>query len=253
MLATAFDVIFVTYFELAEQLLPAISACAPAAKLVIDSVDLHYLRALRQGEIEGDPTAAQRSELIRRRELDVYRRADVVLTVSETEQELLTELLPGIPVGIVPSIHDVHHATPGPEDRRGAVFVGAYNFAPNRDAAQYLCTQVMPQLRKLGYVDEVTLVGPYLDDQLASLARDSGVQPLGFVQELAPLYAQRRVFLSPVRFGSGVKTKVGEALGAGLPVVGTTMGTEGFPADEGIVRHDEPRALAHAVRGAAGR
>ena len=56
-LATAFDVIFVTYFELAEQLLPAISACAPAAKLVIDSVDLHYLRALRQGEIEGDPTA----------------------------------------------------------------------------------------------------------------------------------------------------------------------------------------------------
>ena len=85
--------------------------------------------------------------------------------------------------------------------------------------------------------------------QLASLARASGVEPLGFVEDLAPLYAQRRVFLSPVRFGSGVKTKVGEALGAGLPVVGTTMGTEGFPADEGIVRADDPSDLARAVLG----
>ena len=31
------------------------------------------------------------------------------------------------------------------------------------------------------------------------------------------------------------------------------MGTEGFPADEGIVRHDEPEALAHAVLELAGR
>lgn len=246
-LEAGFDVIFVTYYELAEQLLPFISACARGASLVIDSVDLHYVRALRQGEIEGDPGAAIRADAVRRRELAVYRQADVVLTVSEHEQEVLSELIPGIPVGVVPSVHEVQADAPGPDDRTGALFVGAYNFPPNRDAAGYLCLEVMPRLRELGYAEPVQLVGPYLDDQLASLARAAGVEPIGYVPELAPVYDARRVFLSPVRFGSGVKTKVGEALGAALPVVGTTMGTEGFPASDGIVRHDDPLALARAV------
>lgn len=246
-LSAGWDVVFVTYFELAEQLLPAIDACAPAARLVIDSVDLHYLRALRQGEIEEDPTAPQLAESIRRRELGVYRRADVVLTVSEHEQGLLSTLLPGIPVGVVPSIHAVDDGVPGPERRRGAVFVGAYSFAPNRDAAHHLIDGLMPRLHARGYDEPVALVGPYLDEGLGARAREAGVEPIGYVDELAPLYAQRRLFLSPIRFGSGVKTKVGEALGAGLPVVGTTMGTEGFPADDGIVRDDDLDVLADAV------
>lgn len=246
-LGAGFDVIFVTYYELGEQLLPYIAACAPHARLVVDSVDLHYVRALRQGEIEGDPHAASRADAVRRRELAVYRQADVVLTVSESEQEVLSELLPGIPVGVVPSIHAVHAGAPGPAGRHGALFVGAYNFPPNRDAAHHLFREIAPRLRALGYDESIALVGPYLDDELAATARAAGVEPVGFVQELAPLYARRRVFLSSVRFGSGVKTKVGEALGAGLPVVGTTMGTEGFPDDPGIVRHDDPADLARAV------
>ena len=248
-LGAGYELVVVTYFELAEQLLPHIAACAGTARLVIDSVDLHYVRALRQGEIEGDPHAAVRAEAIRRRELAVYSRADVVLTVSEEEQEVLSELLPGIPIGVVPSVHAVDGGAPGPAGRRGALFVGAYNFPPNRDAALHLCREIVPRLRELGYDEPVSLVGPYLDDDLIGAAQAAGVEPLGFVPELTALYAARRVFLSPVRFGSGVKTKVGEALGAGLPVVGTTMGTEGFPACDGILRHDDPRELARAVIG----
>ncbi len=242
-----FDIVFITYFELAEQLLGAVTACATGARLVIDSVDLHYLRALRQGEIERDPDAVTKAEAIRTRELAVYRRADVVLTVSEAEQETLSAQLPGIAVGVVPSIHGVSAAVAGPAARRGAVFVGAYNFAPNRDAALQLCGEIAPALRERGYAEPITLVGPYLDDGLAALARRASVQPLGFVEDLGDCYAQSRVFLSPVRFGSGVKTKVGEALGAGLPVVGTTLGTEGFPADEAILRTDDAASLADAV------
>jgi hypothetical protein len=40
-LASGFDVVFLTYYELAEQLLPAVRALAPGARVVIDSVDIH--------------------------------------------------------------------------------------------------------------------------------------------------------------------------------------------------------------------
>jgi glycosyltransferase involved in cell wall biosynthesis len=246
-LASGFDLIFVTYYEFAEQILPLIFAHGGGAGLVIDSVDLHYVRALRQAEIEGDGDGPMRAEAVRRRELAVYRQADVVLTVSEHEQEVLSELLPGIPVGVVPSVHRVNAGAAGPDARRGALFVGAYNFPPNRDAAHYLCAEIMPRLHGLGYTEPVQLVGPYLDDDLARQVRAAGAEPVGFVPDLAALYDTRRVFLSSVRFGSGVKTKVGEALGAGLPVVGTTMGTEGFPDSDAIVALDDPDGLARAV------
>lgn len=246
-LGQGYDIVLITYFELAEQLLDLVEAYAPTARLIIDSVDLHYVRALRQGEIERDPQAAVKAEAIRRRELAVYRRAEVVLTVSEAEQETLCEVLSGIAVGVVPSVHAVDDSAPGPDLRRGAMFVGAYSFAPNRDAAVQICVEVAPRLRALGYTEPISLVGPYLDDTLALLAREAGVDPVGYVEDLVPLYARHRVFLSPVRFGSGVKTKVGEALGAGLPVVGTVRGTEGFPADRSIACDDDPAALAAAV------
>jgi glycosyltransferase involved in cell wall biosynthesis len=246
-LASGFDVIFITYYELAEKLLPLVREYARDASVVIDSVDVHFLRALRQAQVEEDMAGVVRARAVRERELATYQHADVLLAVSEREQDLLSELVPGIPVGVVPSIHGVDSSAPGPGERQGALFVGAYNFAPNRDAAHYLCTEIMPMLRNLGYEQQVDLVGPYLDEELASLAHSSRATPVGFVEQLAPLYRRRRVFISPVRFGSGVKTKVGEALGVGLPVVGTTPGTEGFPDNAGIIQLDEPDALARAI------
>jgi O-antigen biosynthesis protein len=246
-LERGFDIVFVTYYEFAEKVLPLVRRHGRGASVVVDSVDLHYVRELRQAQIEGDASAAARAEAVRQRELAIYRSADVVLTVAEHEQEILAELIPGIPVGLVPSVHSVDEDAPGPAARRGALFVGAYNFPPNRDAARYLCAEIAPRLRALGHDEPIELVGPYLDDEIVGWARAHGVTPVGFVPDLTPFYRTRRVFLSPVRFGSGVKTKVGEALGAGLPVVGTAMGTEGFPANRGIVQTDDPDAFARAV------
>jgi glycosyltransferase involved in cell wall biosynthesis len=246
-LNTGFDVIFPCYYELAEQLLPLIGEHGRGARIVIDTVDLHYIRELRQAQVHGDVTGVARAETVRKRELAVYRRADALLAVSEHEQRVLWEGVPGVPVGVVPSVHEVDVDAPGPANRRGAILVGGYHFPPNRDAAHYLCAEIVPRLRRVGYSQRVELVGPYLDDELASFARSQGVEVTGYVPELASLYRSRRVLLSPIRFGAGVKTKVGEALGAGLPVVGTTVGTEGFPANEAIFQLDDPDAFANAV------
>jgi len=61
------------------------------------------------------------------------------------------------------------------------------------------------------------------------------VRVLGWVPDLEDAYARARVFLAPLRYGAGVKGKIGESLAHGLPVVTTTVGAEGM----GLVhRHD---------------
>jgi glycosyltransferase involved in cell wall biosynthesis len=58
-----------------------------------------------------------------------------------------------------------------------------------------------------------------------------------------------RVFVAPIRFGSGVNGKVGEALAYGLPVVTTTVGAEGWGFNDGeqVLIADAPADFAEAV------
>ncbi len=51
---------------------------------------------------------------------------------------------------------------------------------------------------------------------------------LGWVPELDYLYEHARVFVAPLRFGAGMKGKIGESLAYGLPVVTTDLGAEGM-------------------------
>jgi O-antigen biosynthesis protein len=60
--------------------------------------------------------------------------------------------------------------------------------------------------------------------------------------------ALRRMSIAPLRFGAGLKGKVGESLAAGVPVVATTVAAEGFDRPErGMLIADSAQDFAAAV------
>jgi glycosyltransferase involved in cell wall biosynthesis len=75
------------------------------------------------------------------------------------------------------------------------------------------------------------------------------VRVLGFVPDLDSIVSACRVFVAPIRFGSGVNGKIGEALAYGLPVVTTTIGAEGWNFTKGrqVLIADSPADFAAAV------
>jgi len=50
----------------------------------------------------------------------------------------------------------------------------------------------------------------------------------GFVPEITSYFLQQRVMVAPLRYGAGVKGKIGQALEYHLPVVSSSIGTEGM-------------------------
>lgn len=58
-----------------------------------------------------------------------------------------------------------------------------------------------------------------------------------------------RVSVAPLRYGAGIKGKIGTAMAVGLPVVGTSLAAEGMSLSDGenILVADGPEALANAV------
>ena len=171
----AFPTAIVSFWDIAERVVPALRTLSPATRVIVDSVDLHFRRMAREAVLRGDAALAAESESVRVRELAVYRGADVVLAVSDDEQELLCELLPGTPVGILPNVHHTLAAAQSPAGRAGALFVGSYGHAPNVDAVRFLCGEVVPALRALGCGLEVAIAGSNMPEELAALAREAGV------------------------------------------------------------------------------
>jgi glycosyltransferase involved in cell wall biosynthesis len=75
------------------------------------------------------------------------------------------------------------------------------------------------------------------------------VMVTGYVRDVEPYLAASTVSICPLRFGAGLKGKIGEAMIHGLPVVTTSIGTQGMNPrlGEDIMVGDTPDEFAHCV------
>jgi glycosyltransferase involved in cell wall biosynthesis len=74
---------------------------------------------------------------------------------------------------------------------------------------------------------QVTLLGSHPTEAVKQLANER-VTVTGYIQDVTPYFLSHRVFVSPLRFGAGMKGKIGQSLEYGLPVVSTMVGAEGM-------------------------
>ena len=242
------DIAWLVTWHVAEQYLPEVRRHSPLTRVVVDSEDVHFLRELRGAELSGDPAERERAEATRVREQAVYAEADALVAVSEQDAAVLSELAPDVPTAVVSNIHDPEPVGPGFDEREGLLFVGSFWHAPNVDAVLWLAREVLPLVRERLPGLRTRIVGAGAPAQIRALASDE-IEIAGQVPDLRPDLKSARVSLAPLRYGAGVKGKVGEAMAFGLPVVTTTVGAEGMgiePARHALVA-DDPRAFADAI------
>ena len=205
--------------------LPLIRELSPNTKIIYDTVDLHFPREQRRAEVEGDPDVLARSQLHHYLELTLARGADATWVVSEIERDVLLSEDPSLHVYVVPTIHPEEHSGRPFAQREGLLFVGNFLHSPNADAVRWLLEDILPLLRQRLPGVLTSIVGSHPPDEMRVLARDD-VRVLGWVPKLDYLYEHARVFVAPLRFGTGMKGKIGESLAHGLPVVTTDLGAE---------------------------
>jgi glycosyltransferase involved in cell wall biosynthesis len=220
---------------------------APNATIAYDTVDLHYVREQRRADL-GEPHAARKASTIRELELGMVRGSDVTIVVSDEERGLLETEVPGAKVVVIPVVNDVATDVRPPRSREGVLFVGGFEHPPNADAALVLVQSVMPHVwERLGDVP-VVIAGSKPTAEIQALA-SSTVDVTGWVEDLDPLIDGARVMAAPLRYGAGMKGKVTQSLGAGLPVVTTPTGAEGLGATDGVdlMVAEAPAELAERI------
>ena len=245
---------------------PALARC----KVVFDDHNAEYV--LQQRVFETDRRYPSKwlkaiyslvqTRKLRHYEATVCRAADHVVAVSDSDRVALQNIAPGVEVTVVPNGVDTGYFRPlGPQESYGIrqskirhlaslVFTGTLDFRPNIDAVVWFCEQVLPLIKKEIFHIHLYIVGKSPTREVRRLpANDAAVTVTGYVSDVRPDISQAKVYVVPVRRGSGTKLKVLEALAMGIPVVSTTLGAEGIAVAPGqdIQIADDPAEFAARV------
>ncbi|MGO4223525.1 glycosyltransferase [Lysobacter sp. TAF61] len=244
-----FDTVVVCRHYVLREWLPLLRKYAPKARLVFDTVDLHYLRERRGAELASDPALMRASERTRTLELDMIARSDAILVVSEVERTLLARDAPAAKVDILSNLHHVHGRGQDFEQRRNLVFVGGFRHPPNVDAVRWFVTEVFPLIRAQAPHIVFHCIGSDPTADIAALADEPGVRIHGHVPDLSPYMDGARIAVAPLRYGAGVKGKVNLSMAHGQPVVATACAVEGMHLRDGedVLVADDANGFASAV------
>ncbi len=197
-------------------------------KIIYDAEALYCLREFEQKRLQGEELSTIKMKESIEKELKLAQNCAQIISVSPQEKQRF----------ITHGYHNVTilghslavHPTPNTfEQRRDILFVGSvYQMeSPNADSILWLCEEIFPKIQQqLGKAVKLLIAGnntvTALQQQVLNL-NNPGIEMLGRVEDLTPLYNQARLFIAPTRFAAGIPHKVHEATAYGLPVVTTAL------------------------------
>jgi GT2 family glycosyltransferase/glycosyltransferase involved in cell wall biosynthesis len=206
------------------------------ASIVYYGVDIHFIRT--KGELNLNPTdqalltrVANEEEA----ETECWKKADLILYPSFEECQYIGERFASAKIDLLPlyckSIEEILAAKTTADfyKRSGILFVGGFDHAPNKDGILWFCNEILPLIRKISPDVCLTIAGSNPPEEVRRLESDL-IKVTGRVSDskLSEFYNQHRVAVAPLRFGAGVKGKVVESLLKGLPIVTTSIGSQGL-------------------------
>jgi glycosyltransferase involved in cell wall biosynthesis len=238
-----FDIVQVDYPS-------ALKTIAVLPELQIPSVFVnHEIQAIRmqrtfRPEENGYQAALQRIKDVEGTFLSQY---DAVITLTAVDSEKLRELY-AINAMVSPHAVDTdfwknNQVSSG---NKRLVFSGGEGHFPNRDAVDWLCSDILPALDRRLDDYQLYITGKWSEATVKQLS-SSKVIFTGYVDDIRR-YLSGSISLAPLRIGSGMRVKILEAMAMECIVVSTGIGCEGLGSSDGTHLFVEDNAKAFAGR-----
>jgi polysaccharide biosynthesis protein PslH len=166
---------------------------------------------------------------LRRREVFWARKATTVSLVSPDEAESFSRVAARQVHSLPMSVHiPAGRWSPGKAIGAKGAFLGGLDYKPNLDALLYYQHKIFPLLKAVsGVTPTLSHIGKCPAD-VRTRFLPGVVNFEGYVTDVAPRLSDAAFFVAPIVSGTGIKTKVLEAMALGLPVLGTRHAVSGL-------------------------
>ena len=135
------------------------------------------------------------------------------------------------------------------EKKYDIVFTGNMAYAPNINAVEYLANDILPLVWKKLPEAKMYIAGATPDPRVKKVASDRIIIS-GWLDDMRDAYAQSKIFIAPMRIGTGLQNKLLEAMSMKLPCITTSLANNPLGAEENkeiLVGNNEQELAEHII------
>ena len=234
-----FDAIVLSRVVVASAVIEDVVKYAPKAKIIFNTVDLHFLRESRERQIiYGDHQGNNednnsRADDLKEKEFNIIKRADLTILISPDEETVVREQIPSARTAVIPIARNIPGRERDFQARHDICFLGGFSHTPNIDAVKYFISEIWDLVKENLPDCRFIVAGSNIPDSIQRLSSQDIVIE-GFVPELHTLFERVKLSIAPLRYGAGMKGKVVSSLSFGVPVIATSIATEGMGLTDGL-------------------
>ena len=169
-------------------------------------------------------------------EKNIYKKfPNKVFFVSDKDSNYVNNFDKNIKTSFIPNGVDIDYFKKlnNKFEKNSIIFTGNMSYAPNKDAVKFLLFEILPLVKKQIPDIKVFIVGLNADKEFKDINMKNVIIK-GYVEDIREWINKAEIFVSPLRFGSGIKNKVLEAMAMEKVVIGTDISFEGINGKENV-------------------
>lgn len=219
-----YDIVIISRPHVFQNFVYQVKAHFPNAVLIYDAEALFYTRNIMKAKLKGEINIDEIALKERRKELELISIADLVISVSEIERDLMAKNSTQPNIEVWGHVQKTHHSNVSYNEREGILFVGSFfagSGSPNEDAAVYFVREIFPEIKNQ-LKCKLFIVGSDPTQTIKELSSPD-IEVTGFVEDLGTYFNTCRINVIPTRFAAGIPLKLLDAMSYGVPTVTTKI------------------------------
>jgi polysaccharide biosynthesis protein PslH len=206
-------------------------------------------KAANESNIVTSKYLSMLSRRIKQHENKILNSVDLLVPISERDQNLLLKLNPSLRSVVIPAGVDADNYPESKDPEYPSLFfIGSLDWMPNQEGLIWFLDNVWPEVQKVNKI-KFHVAGRNAPGWLERKIISKEVVFHHEVEDAYEFMNKFAIMVSPIFSGSGIRIKILEAMMMGKVVISTRIGSEGisYTHGENILLADDPSTFTRFI------
>lgn len=168
-------------------------------------------------------------------ETTIWKSADRVVAMSDSDKKAMIKLVPGLNIEVVPNGVDIEYYSKARKvdlTNPKVLYVGNFKWLQNVEAVEFLLDKVWPKIKMAIPNLKLWIVGMNITEKIKEKAVGD-IEITEAMPDIRDAYLNATVLVTPIKGPGGTRLKILEAMASGMPIATTSVGAEGLEVSNG--------------------